>query len=387
MSVPGSVRSMMSVSREKRLRMRPCGSGGGASTAAAAPVGSAPAGSAPVGIAPAGLAPVGSAPAAEAAPLDAAPKSFRPALRPPPQQHHHHSRTRPRAIPSPPPSHLCHPATTAPPQRRARPRPATAPARPRPPLRVGVQEALRGRKCTSRQARRTSQLFYPAWLPSTQRCPPPPHTQRPTESGAHPPIIHAPSSHKTSHEIARDDCALDDPHPHTHLRVGVKEGLWEAQQVAQQAVVEVDRGGNAHKHELERAGEREHAVKDAQRQVHAHVEPAWSHTEVKAVLQEGGRKREGKGGTDAGQVKHAQRQVHAQVEPAWRRPEGEAAQGAAPTRRGGRGGASVCVVCVCLPYARCYAFGAMRSSLVMCKSIRRSCKTGWMDGWMDGWMN
>mmetsp|Transcript_16624 Transcript_16624/g.49649 ORF Transcript_16624/g.49649 Transcript_16624/m.49649 type:complete len:263 (+) Transcript_16624:994-1782(+) len=69
------------------------------------------------------------------------------------------------------------------------------------------------------------------------------------------------------------------------LRVGVKEGLWEAQQVAQQAVVEVDRGGNAHKHELERAGEREHAVKDAQRQVHAHVEPAWSHTEVKAVLE------------------------------------------------------------------------------------------------------
>eukprot|EP00955_Chlamydomonas_euryale_P103252 365475-Chlamydomonas_euryale.AAC.12 len=38
-----------------------------------------------------------------------------------------------------------------------------------------------------------------------------------------------------------------------------------------------------------------------------------------------------------------------------------------------------------------YAFGATRSSSVMCKCMRRSCKTGWMDDewgcmgeWMDG---
>mmetsp|Transcript_15179 Transcript_15179/g.44716 ORF Transcript_15179/g.44716 Transcript_15179/m.44716 type:complete len:224 (+) Transcript_15179:332-1003(+) len=32
----------------------------------------------------------------------------------------------------------------------------------------------------------------------------------------------------------------------------------------------------------------------------------------------------------------------------------------------------------------CYAFGATRSSLTMCKSMRRSCKTGWIDGCVDG---
>eukprot|EP00955_Chlamydomonas_euryale_P088414 364376-Chlamydomonas_euryale.AAC.3 len=37
------------------------------------------------------------------------------------------------------------------------------------------------------------------------------------------------------------------------------------------------------------------------------------------------------------------------------------------------------------PFTRvqlCYAFGGTRSSLIVCKSMRRSCKTGWMDGWM-----
>eukprot|EP00955_Chlamydomonas_euryale_P000199 2091-Chlamydomonas_euryale.AAC.1 len=28
--------------------------------------------------------------------------------------------------------------------------------------------------------------------------------------------------------------------------------------------------------------------------------------------------------------------------------------------------------------------GAAHASLVMCKSMRRSCKTGWTDGWMYG---
>eukprot|EP00955_Chlamydomonas_euryale_P059903 357527-Chlamydomonas_euryale.AAC.5 len=31
----------------------------------------------------------------------------------------------------------------------------------------------------------------------------------------------------------------------------------------------------------------------------------------------------------------------------------------------------------------CYAYGAARPSLLVCKSMRRSCKTGWMDGWME----